>query len=436
MAGGWRTLVVAAMLVAGLGFAEGASAQTAKKAAAAKAQKAEADGEAKGEAKKDAAGAQKALESGIKSFEAGKLDPAVASLTSAISSGALQSQQMARALYFRGVAFRKQGKPAQAISDLTSALWLKGGLSDTERAAAIDNRAGAYREAGLVEPTQVETARTSPAAGRPAAVAEKAAPTAAAKVAQAAAPAQAGNAQAGWQTSTSARQGPAPAPATTAAVPAQPAVKQAAPVPSRFVGSMETDNFNVFKQPAVAPAPGGVRERVATAPSDAERSEAPPQAQQQSTGGGILKGLFGDLSLGGSAPKRPEPAAAAPLAPASSATSSWSDTKVAASGRQAAVAPPQPTQPAAGPPQPEGRYRLQVAAVRTKQEADTVAARLKQQHAKDLKSRGVEIDEATLASVGTFYRVRVGPYADANEPRNLCVKLRQKGYDCLVVSVQ
>ncbi len=86
-------------------------------------------------------------------------------------------------------------------------------------------------------------------------------------------------------------------------------------------------------------------------------------------------------------------------------------------------------------PQPEGNYRLQVAAVRTRGEADGVAAKLRQQHGKELKSRGVEIDEATLANVGTFYRVRVGPYVDANEPRNLCVKLRQKGYDCLVVSI-
>ena len=57
--------------------------------------------------------------------------------------------QMARALYHRGVAYRKANKPAQAISDLTSALWLKNGLQDADRQDAVKQRADAYREAGL-----------------------------------------------------------------------------------------------------------------------------------------------------------------------------------------------------------------------------------------------------------------------------------------------
>ena len=35
--------------------------------------------------------------------------------------------------------------------------------------------------------------------------------------------------------------------------------------------------------------------------------------------------------------------------------------------------------------------------------------------------------------MGTFYRVRVGPYADAKEPQQLCGGLRSSGFDCLVV---
>ena len=58
---------------------------------------------------------------------------------------------MAKALYLRGVAYRQQGKPAQAISDLTSALWLKGGLADSDRADAIKQRTAAYGDAGLTE---------------------------------------------------------------------------------------------------------------------------------------------------------------------------------------------------------------------------------------------------------------------------------------------
>ncbi|MEQ1712431.1 MAG: hypothetical protein ABL908_13655, partial [Hyphomicrobium sp.] len=109
---------------------------------------------ADGQAKNDPAVALRSLETGIKSYEIGKLDPAVQSLTLALAGG-LPSQQMARALYYRGLAFRKQAKPAQAISDLTSAIWLKGGLADAERASAIESRAAAYREAGLGEPAPV-----------------------------------------------------------------------------------------------------------------------------------------------------------------------------------------------------------------------------------------------------------------------------------------
>jgi cell division protein FtsN len=45
-----------------------------------------------------------------------------------------------------------------------------------------------------------------------------------------------------------------------------------------------------------------------------------------------------------------------------------------------------------------------------------------------------EIDEAVIGSMGTFYRVRLGPYADAAEPGQLCKTLKPQGFDCLVVT--
>jgi len=103
-------------------------------------------------AKKDPAEAQKALDSGIRAFQAGKFDAALPHLDKAMSDGGLPANQVARALYYRGIVHRKQGKSALAISDLTNALWLKGGLSEQERADANTHRAQAYREAGLTEP--------------------------------------------------------------------------------------------------------------------------------------------------------------------------------------------------------------------------------------------------------------------------------------------
>jgi len=36
--------------------------------------------------------------------------------------------------------------------------------------------------------------------------------------------------------------------------------------------------------------------------------------------------------------------------------------------------------------------------------------------------------------MGSFYRVRLGPYASAKEPQHLCGSLRSSGFDCLVVT--
>jgi tetratricopeptide (TPR) repeat protein len=115
----------------------------------------------KAEGKTDAATAQSHVEAGINALEAGKHDAAVGSLSSALAAGSLPSAQTARALYYRGVAYRKQGKPALAVSDLTSALWLKGALTDQQRADATQQRAGAYRDAGLSDQAPPVVERTA-----------------------------------------------------------------------------------------------------------------------------------------------------------------------------------------------------------------------------------------------------------------------------------
>jgi len=81
-----------------------------------------------------------------------------------------------------------------------------------------------------------------------------------------------------------------------------------------------------------------------------------------------------------------------------------------------------------------GAYRLQIATVRSRKEADAVAARLRNEHANVLSGRRLEVDETVFGNMGTFYRVRLGPYADVKEPKSFCDELRPKGYDCLVVT--
>ena len=46
----------------------------------------------------------------------------------------------------------------------------------------------------------------------------------------------------------------------------------------------------------------------------------------------------------------------------------------------------------------------------------------------------LEVDETVFGNMGTFYRVRIGPFAAAGELKDVCDQLRTKGYDCLVVA--
>ena len=373
----WQLVRVATLAVLCVGWVGDALAQgaqssptaEAKNAAAAKAARKSAgkaqaaDPSSAAAPKLDDVAAQKAVEAGIAALDAGKTDSAIQSLSMALSSGSIKSPESARALAHRGVAYRKHGKPALAIADLTSALWLKGGLTDSQRKEALQNRAAAYREAGL--PDQSETDSV------------KAAERATAKQASAAKVIA--------------------APVETAATTPQTAV--------------------------AAPAP----------------SPAPPQPTKSPGGsGGFFSSLFGG-GKSSTPDARPAASATAPLA-----TRSWNETTEV---RQSAPAAPSTAKaaPAAsaavaprGTPKdtvvPTGRYRLQVAAVRTREEAQVVAARMKEKHGADLAQRETVIDETVVGNMGILYRVRVGPFADANEPRALCAKLKGDGLDCLIVA--
>ncbi len=108
-----------------------ASAQTVETPKPQKPQKKPGDAAAKAP---DRSAAEQAYAAGVRAFDAGKLPEAVTSLSNALMSGGLPNPQMARALYLRGQAYRKQGQAALAYTDLTSALWLRmGSPSPTSR---------------------------------------------------------------------------------------------------------------------------------------------------------------------------------------------------------------------------------------------------------------------------------------------------------------
>ncbi len=196
------------------------------------------------------------------------------------------------------------------------------------------------------------------------------------------------------------------------------------------------------------------------APAAASNVPAAPTPPASSGGiGGFFSGLFGG---GSSSEPTPEPA----KDPASSTASigrappptaddagGWGGTTevVANNGadtpapRTPQIAAPFVTQVASVEPKtalnepmsqsvPSGKFRLQVAAVRSRSEAEALAGLLVGRHGEQLGGRQPEVDESVIGSMGTFYRVRLGPYASAGEPEQLCGVLRSDGFDCLVVT--
>jgi len=389
MAPDWRSLALAALTAAALALTGvvGAQAQTsAKTAKAAKVAPKEAPKaaepadddepeelkpETKPKAKKqDPAEAQRAIEGALKLLENGKADQAVQTLTSTISGGNLPPATMAKALLYRGMAYRQQQRPAQAISDISGALWLKGGLSPTDRTNALQQRAAAYQEAGLTE---------------------KGEPLAAAR------------------------------PSTSSATQA----KERPAATSSFWGT-------------------------STAGTETASSS---QTSQSSSGWGNWFGGGGSSSQSTQVQPKQEVAPfatsvkAAPEAKSSS-TSSWSSgTEVRSAPAQTQTETQSQIQAqrtetraqrmetaAITSARPEGRFSVQVAMARSQDEAMAIAAKIKRGYAAALASREPEIDETVVGNMGTFYRVRVGPFATQNEGQAACARLKGSGLDCLVVT--
>ncbi len=418
--------------------------------------------------KKNSDVALKAYSAGTRAFESGKTAEAVDQLSTALVAGGLPPNQMAKALYYRGAAYRKQSKPALAISDLTSALWLKGGLSDADRALASDARQAAYREAGLGDTAPAIPAQQT-AATVPAAVPAPGASPASAgtpPVPVAAAPAPAGEGALPWgQPSTGVKPaagsaslnepvttlGTVPEPVRPAAVQSlavAPAIAQPSPIPDSAPSPAASS-----WAPATAPQPAAANVAAfSAAPADeaASVTTAAPMAGTGQAVAGFFNNMgssIGKMFGGGSneAGSQATQTASSPVqtsstgpvyasaADTNAAASSWGDVVVTTGQTKAGATRTAALEPAIVAPA-AGQLLLQVAAVRSREEADRVVTRLKGTPAVKSANAGTDIDEAVIGNMGTFFRVRVGPFANAADPDKLCGVLKPEGYDCLVVS--
>jgi sporulation related protein len=404
MARDWRLEVlvpVAAVLGLASAFSTGALAagKAADDKAAAAGDQAEAGAQApQATAKKkhDPADAQRAVEHAAKLIDAGKTEQAVQALSTTLAGGNLPPSIMARALFLRGIAYRQQKKPAQAIADFTSALWLKGGLSESDRADSLRQRTAAYQEAGLSQSGEI-----APAAG---ASAKEPRPKAAAP----------------WSNGTTTS---AP-PAQTAALNQEPSAPASGGGWDLFANLFGGSGSAFAGQPAAgAAAPPADAAKILNAESStAER--APPPRRAQASGWARQTQVEGErpprVETGAIAGKEEAPRRQAAL-PAAAATAN----KEEVPQRQAAL-------PEAG--KKGGHIRIQIAAVRTQAEAQALAAKVMREHAATLAAREPQIDQTVMGNMGSFYRVLIGPFASAQETQGVCAKLKGAGLDCLVTA--
>ncbi len=338
-------------------------------------------------AKKDPAVAQQQIDAGTAALQAGKHDQAVLQFTSALTGGSLPASLMARAHYQRGIAYRKQSKPALAIEDLTHALWIKNGLTESDRADAMQNRIAAYRDAGLPDQADAEGLKS-----------QTVSTAAAMNTAGSAAP------------SSPSRTGSIPAEKPSAGL---APTGEAAPAPSGGIGSLFGNLFGGSNGTAEAApvAPAEPKAEVSASAWSAGTEVKPPPQKIRPAGG------------------------TAPTVGASSAPLPWQQPAPQqtqrAPAKVASIAPTSP--PAATGPAPvkgNARYALQVAQLKSREEAQSVAVQLKQQLGPDLAGREASIVAVSAGGFGTLHRLSFGPFADAAEWKDLCPKLLKAGHDC------
>jgi cell division septation protein DedD len=389
-----------------------------------------------------AAGAARAQDAGLKggaaALAAGKYNDAVRQLSATINSDSASQGDAAKALYLRGIAYRKMGESARAAADLGAAIWL--GLPGADRVKALVNRGLAFQAAGLSKEGEAEIASARQIGGshevdqlvaEGGGSAESAASIASTDVhSQASASAEP---RSSWwpkfgrsDSSTSAPAPAPPAPASTAASNAPQ--NKPSPAPSSWSTSVATEQH--------------------------ERS-----SPSSSSGGSRLTRWFGSLTGPSSSPP-PAPAvetasATPPLSkpqasssPASSppaTSSSWSTTTANASteaggsesksswrifGRGAEA---EPAAPPAAAPSASGGYRLQLATSRSEEEANALWKKVSQ--SEGLAGVSPQIEKVDIGNFGTFYSLRIGPFPDKAQSVKVCNALKRNGIDCSPVTL-
>jgi hypothetical protein len=370
-----------------------------------------------------AAAQEAGLRNGAASLAAGKYDAAVRQLSATINSENASRNDAAQALYLRGIAYRKMGEPARAVSDLGAAIWL--GLPETDRVKALINRGLAYQAAGLSKEGAAEIAAARKIGGS-------------------------------REVDQLIAEGGGAPPSAGAIAAFDTEVRPEASSTRLRDDSSTGYSTSVSGAPA---EPASTRTANATPGSWSTSVSDEAQPARSSSSGNRLTRWFGSLTDSSGSPPaaqpEPQPASAPPPAaaettqverPASAAapTTGWStttETREASAGassggegtsrwtrlfNRTAGSDPQ-VQPAAAPAA-SGAYKLQLATSRSEAEAKALWKRVSQ--SQGLSGVQPEIERVEIGDFGTFYALRIGPFPDKAESLRVCNALKRSGIDC------
>ena len=350
-----------------------------------------------------------ALSSGAAALNSGKYDSAVKQLSSAINSDKIAPAEAAKALYLRGIAYRKLNQHSRSIADLGAAIWL--GLPPADRLKAQVNRGLAYRAAGLSTQgdAEIALARKSDQGGD---VDRLIAENGGAGGDTTAIAAFSTEVHTGDQGSASAPTSAKPEPMPGFNTTVTGGDKQPTPPAQTADASPQ----------GPTPAPGSW----STSTSDAS-SEAP------SSGGNRVSRWFNSLTTSSgdqpppppastsSSTSTPAPSSPAPRAPSAPSAGWDASTQIVTADAR----------PASGAD--SGSYRLQLTSSRSEAEAKELWQKVVSQNP-GLAGREPDIQKTDIGGLGTFYRLQIGPFPDKAESLKLCNALKRSGVDCFLVT--
>jgi cell division septation protein DedD len=86
-----------------------------------------------------------------------------------------------------------------------------------------------------------------------------------------------------------------------------------------------------------------------------------------------------------------------------------------------------------GPALAAGDYFVQLASVRSDQDARKGWARMQKAHAELLADLVLSVQRADLGDRGIFYRIRIGPFPNRATAQDMCGQIKATKLACLVV---